>query len=61
MDDTASLVKVEEFKGKPVLRIPLVEQPEPDVSWHWLSFGKNKAKAIVKHIDAIRKFAESGT
>lgn len=58
MDDTSSLVKVEEFKGKPVLRIPLVEQPDPEVSWHWLSFGKNKAKAIVKHIEAIRKFAE---
>jgi len=26
--------------------------------WHWLSFGKNKAKAIVKFYDAIKKFAE---
>jgi hypothetical protein len=47
-----------EFKGKPVLRIPLVDQPEAETSWHWLTFGKSKAKAIVKHFDAIKKFAE---
>lgn len=49
---------VSEFKGKPVLRIPIVDNPNPDTSWHWLSFGKSKAKAIVKYFDAIRKFAE---
>ncbi|NUN70012.1 MAG: hypothetical protein HUU02_09915 [Bacteroidetes bacterium] len=48
---------ISEFKGKPVIRIPLVENPEPDTSWHWLSFGKSKAKAIVRFYDAIRKFA----
>ncbi len=49
---------VSEFKGKPVLRIPTVDNPDPNTSWHWLSFGKNKAKAIVKYFDAIKKFAE---
>jgi hypothetical protein len=49
---------VSEFKGKPVLRIPLVDHPEPETSWHWLTFGKSKAKAIVKHFDVVKKFAE---
>ena len=49
---------IDEYKGKPVLRIPLVDDPNPETSWHWLSFGKNKAKAILKWIDEIRKFAE---
>ncbi len=47
-----------EYQGKPVMRIPTVDNPNPDTSWHWLSFGKNKAKAIVKHYEAIKKFAE---
>ena len=47
-----------EYKGKPVLRIPTIDEPNPETSWHWLSFGKNKAKAIVKYFDAIKKFAE---
>ncbi len=49
---------VEEFKGKPVLRIPVVDNPDPGVTWHWMSFGKNKAKAIVKWIEEIKRFAE---
>jgi len=49
---------MDEYKGKPVLRIPLVDEPSPDTAWHWMSFGKNKAKAIVKWIDEIKKFAE---
>ena len=47
-----------EFKGNPVLRIPVVDNPSPDVAWHWMSFGKNKAKAIVKWFEAIKQFAE---
>ena len=47
-----------EYQGKPVLRIPTVENPNPETTWHWMSFGKNKAKAIVKYFDAIKKFAE---
>jgi len=50
---------IDEYKGKPILRIPLVEDPNPETSWHWLTFGKSKAKAIVKFIDAIKTFAES--
>ncbi len=50
--------ELSEFKGKPVLRIPLVDDPSPDVTWHWMSFGKSKARAILKHLEAIRKFAE---
>jgi hypothetical protein len=49
---------ISEYQGKPVLRIPTVDNPNPGTSWHWLSFGKNKAKAIVKFYDAIKKFAE---
>jgi hypothetical protein len=49
---------ISEFKGKPVIRIPTVDNPDPDTTWHWLSFGKNKAKAIVKYFEAIKKFAE---
>jgi hypothetical protein len=47
-----------EFKGKPIIRIPTVDNPNQETAWHWLSFGKNKAKAIVKYYDAIKKFAE---
>ena len=50
--------EITEFKGKPVLRIPIVDEPSAEVTWHWLAFGKSKAKAIVKHFDAIRKLAE---
>lgn len=49
---------IEEYKGKPVIRIPTVDTPDPKTPWHWVSFGKNKAKAIVKFFDAIKKFAE---
>jgi hypothetical protein len=47
-----------DYKGKPVLRIPIVDDPNPETTWHWLTFGKGKAKAIVKHFEAIKKFAE---
>jgi hypothetical protein len=47
-----------EYQGKPIIRIPTVDNPNPDTTWHWLSFGKNKATAIVKFYDAIKKFAE---
>lgn len=50
---------IDEFKGKPIIRIPIVPDPNPETSWHWLTFGKSKAKAIIAHIDAIRKFADS--
>lgn len=50
---------IDEYKGKPVLRIPLVDEPSKETSWHWMSFGKSKAKAIVKHIETIKKFSES--
>ena len=50
--------EISEFKGKPVIRIPVVDDPSPNTAWHWLSFGKTKAKAIVKFFDAIKKFAE---
>ena len=48
----------QQYQGKPIIRIPTVENPNPDTTWHWLSFGKNKAKTIVKYYDAIKKFAE---
>jgi hypothetical protein len=49
---------ISEFKGKPVMRIPIVDNPSLDTTWHWFTFGKSKAKAIVKFYDAIKKFAE---
>ncbi len=49
---------IDEYKGKPIIRIPLIDDPNPETSWHWLTFGKSKAKAIVKYYDAIKKFAE---
>jgi hypothetical protein len=48
---------ISEFKGKPVMRIPIVDNPSPDTTWHWFTFGKSKAKAIIKFYDAIKKFA----
>ncbi|MBA4319616.1 MAG: hypothetical protein C0412_14545 [Flavobacterium sp.] len=49
---------ISEFKGKPTIRIPIVDDPAPDTTWHWFTFGKSKAKAIVKFYDTIKKFAE---
>ena len=57
-EPTPSQPVMSEYQGKPVLRIPTVYNPNPDTTWHWMSFGKNKAKAIVKYFDAIKKFAE---
>ncbi|HTY10799.1 MAG TPA: hypothetical protein VMF88_06985 [Bacteroidota bacterium] len=47
-----------EYQGKPIIRIPVVDNPNPETTWHWLSFGKNKARAIIKYYDEIKKFAE---
>lgn len=60
MEDAKKEVQpvIDEFKGKPILRIPLVDDPNPETSWHWLTFGKSKAKAIVKYAEAIKYFAE---
>jgi hypothetical protein len=48
-----------EYKGKPIIRIPTAESGDTEATSHWMSFGKNKAKAIVKYIEIIKKFAES--
>ncbi len=49
MEDEWKLVQpvIDEYKGKPVLRTPFVDDPNPETTWHWMSFGKNKAKGIV--------------
>jgi hypothetical protein len=47
-----------EYKGKPIIRIPTADSADHEATSHWMSFGKNKAKAIVKYFDAIKKFAE---
>ena len=49
---------ISEYQCKPIILIPTVDHPNPETTWHWLSFGKNKARAIVKHFEAIKKFAE---
>ena len=54
----AAVPVMSEYQGKPVIRIPTVDNPSPDVPWHWFSFGKAKAKALVKHFEAVKKFAE---
>ncbi len=61
MEESKKEIKpvIDEYKGKPVIRIPLVDDPNPETSWHWLSFGKNKAAAIVKFYEQIKKIAES--
>ncbi len=58
-EKSEQLPVIDEYKGKPILRIPIVDAPDPGTSWHWLTFGKNKAKAIVKHFEAIKKFSET--
>ena len=45
---------IDEYKGKPVIRIPLVDDPNPETSWHWLSFGKSKTTEIVKFYERIK-------
>ena len=60
MDEEKKDIKpvIDEYKGKPIIRIPIVDDPHPETSWHWLTFGRSKAKAIVKYFEAIKKFAE---
>ena len=60
MEEEAKPVQpvISEYQGKPIIRITTVEDPNPDTACRWLSFGKNKAKAIVKFYDAIKRFAE---
>ena len=52
-------VKTSEYKGFPVLQIKIGEnsQGEPN----YFSFGLRKAQAIVKHIEAIKKFVEDSS
>jgi hypothetical protein len=28
---------ISEYQGKPIIRIPTVDNPNPDTTWHWLS------------------------
>ena len=49
----AKEVKLDEFKGNKIIRIPLSEDSDYD-----FSFGKKKAQAIVKYFEDIKKFAE---
>ena len=46
-------VKLDEFKGNKIIRIPLGEDSDYD-----FSFGKKKAMAIVRYFEDIKKFAE---
>lgn len=43
---------VSEYQGKPVISLPI------EGSNFGFTFGKKKAKAILKYIDEIKKFAE---
>ena len=47
-----------EYQGKPIIRIPTVDNPNPGTTWRGMSFGKNKAKVIVKYFDVKNKFAQ---
>jgi len=60
MDESEQEIQstMSEYKGKPIIRIPTDDGTNPDATSHWMSFGKNKAKAIVKYFDVIKKFAE---
>ena len=39
-----------EYQAKPIIHIPAVENPNPDTTWHWLSFRENKVKTIKKSV-----------
>jgi hypothetical protein len=51
--------RLSEYKGKPIIHIPTADPADIEATSRWMSFGKNKARAIVKYIEIIKKFAES--
>jgi len=48
-----SNILIEEFKGNKIIKIPTDENGQ-----YFVSFGVKKAKAILDHIDDIKKFVE---
>ena len=46
MEDESKSVQpvISEYQGKPIIRIPTVENPNPDTTWHWLSLEKIKRR-----------------
>jgi len=44
-----------EYKDKPVIRIPLVDNPSSDNAWHWFTFGRSKAKVRQLTDEVLRR------
>lgn len=54
-----TVTEVSTFNGKPLLQIwKADEKGEKKGEYPLISFGSQKAQAIVKHADEIKKFAE---
>lgn len=51
-------IEIGEYKGSPTLTIHEIDEKGNRKPYPF-SFGKKKAKAILEHIEEIKKFAES--
>lgn len=51
-------VEIGEYKGSPVLTIHELDEQGQRTKYPLISFGKRKAKAIIKHIQDLEDFAE---
>lgn len=45
---------VDEYKGKPVIKLPTTD--EPTEHWHYFTFGLAKAKIILANLQSIKNF-----
>lgn len=52
-----TVAEVGEYKGSPTISIHELDE-EGNKKQYPFSFGKKKAKLIIKHLDEIKKFAE---
>lgn len=48
-------VKLDEYKGKPVISLPIGENQKTG-EMYYFTFGLAKAKAIIEHMDSIEDF-----
>jgi hypothetical protein len=57
-ENTPAQPVIDKYKGKPVLRIALVNKPNPpDTNSYWMSFGTKEDRTIVKIFCALGKSA----
>lgn len=59
VSEKRTLTNVEDFKGSPIIQIWEVDEDNQNVSsFPILSFGKSKARLVLKHIKDLEEFVK---